>query len=132
MIVRTDVLVRLATSKVKTFGKRKTVLNVKNKVSPLYALKLPRVLPKLAVGENDVSQAVAKTLLPPTHTVWRANYRGQWAFHPRPHRRFQEAWVEHGGDSYKALVAGVRRCWKTWLADQRNLTDADCPIEGLM
>jgi len=97
---------------------------------PLCHFKYPAKLTVPAKGKNDLEQKEAKLMLPPTAHIWRANARGAWAVHLRPHRRHTEPWADWGWDSYLACRAAVRWVWAQWLDDQL-LPRAHCPIKDL-
>ena len=91
----------------------------KVKVANIYKGKVPtsrsanhplfkRVGPsEMPVGENDLPQAEAKKFLPPKTYIWRANKKGSWHTHTYPHKQHSESWSSHGGDSAKAMWAGI-------------------------
>ena len=106
-------------------GKPKAVAKT-NPANPLYAMYAK----KLAVGKNDLSHADAKLMIPPTTSIWRANFIGAWMGHPYPHPRIQELWADHNNDSSQALKALVRRLWESYLHDKK-LPLAACPIKDL-
>ena len=105
-------------------------MSPKNEASPLYGLQFPKGVPVLQEGTHDLVQKEAKKLLPPGCTVWRANYRGEWCFHLEPHQRHLSKWSDHAGDSYEALLCGVRQAWRMFLFDNL-LQIKDCPIKDL-
>ena len=99
--------------------------NTKN--HPLYKSKFPGELPK---ATNDITQALAKTYLPPTASIWRDNARGGWHVHVQNHKRHSECWKSHGGDSHETLKCVLRHAWGQYLSDH-GLPESHCPIAGL-
>ena len=104
--------------------------DVKNKASPFYKCKIPDSLPDLVFGGRGLVQADAKKFVPPGLSVWRANKKGYWCFHMKPHKRTHEAWSSYEGDSFNALMAGIRHYWGIFLSDNL-LKPSDCPIKGI-
>ena len=115
---------------VKHFGKTKVSLNTTNAGSPLYGCVFPKLGLRLADGKNDLSQKEAKAFCPPKCSVWRANFRGQWCFHYRPHKRHVASWCDFDGDSFKALQHGLKIAWRLFL-DEHSRPEAECTIANL-
>ena len=80
--------------------------------------------------KNDLSQADAKIMLPPSSYIWRANCKGAWLVRCLPHKSHAEPWHKHDDCSYTALLAAVRFAWGQWLSD-RGLPNDHCPIAGV-
>ena len=96
---------------------------------PLYKCKLPKDM-IVKTSEDDVSQPVAKTYMPPKVSIWRNNGGGAWCVHCKPHKRHSEPWANFEGNSRLALCAAIAFAWSTWLED--NCLDlVDCPIKGV-
>eukprot|EP00959_Pyramimonas_sp_CCMP1952_P127575 2668490-Pyramimonas_sp.AAC.1 len=68
--------------------------------------------------------------MPPGCSVWRANLRGGWHFHVRPHRRGSAAWSKFGGNSFLALKDCIKQACTLYLNDH-CLPESHCPVPGV-
>ncbi len=115
--------------KTKTYGAKQVKASAKaaaKTVAKQYA-KLPASWKTSLV---DVSQKDAKAFLPPGASIWRANYKGSWEVHLKPHKRHSENWQIHDNNSHAAMLASVRFVWRQWLFDN-SMDVSQCPVEGL-
>ncbi len=54
----------------------------------------------------------------------------RWHFHLAGHRRGSVPWSKFDGDSKRACVEALKRCWRQYLAEKALPTSA-CPVAGL-
>lgn len=48
--------------------------------------------------DGDITQAEAKTMLPPNTSIWRDRTRQGWCAHPSGHSRLSSLWASSGGE----------------------------------
>ena len=69
--------------------------------------------PPVVVVPSLISQATAKSFLPPTDcSIWKGNQEGTWNAHVKPLPRFRTVWKNHSEQG--ALVVILQRVWETW------------------
>ena len=89
-----------------------------------YPVKIPDSVP---------DQKAAKTLLPPTCSVWKGNptqsRSGSWNVHLTGWPRFSRSWVSAGSEQ-QALLECLQHVWTLWLRDH-FLEPKDCPMVGI-
>lgn len=75
-----------------------------------------------------VSQADAKTLIPPGTSIWRASSHCAWAGHCPPFARISSSWAMGEPEAMKDVI---RRLWLAY--NGKNGLDANtCPFDGLL
>ena len=103
------------------------VPSMRNKAHPLYGMAFYKEVPE---PSHDIVQKTASLYMPPGCYIWRANTRGAWYVHVRPHNAHAETWANHQHDSFKAMIAACRFAWSQWLEDH-GLDESHCPIKGI-
>lgn len=79
--------------------------------------------------DGDITQAEAKTMLPPNTSIWRDRTRQGWCVHPSGHSRLSSLWASSGGEQ-QALCSVLRKCWALHVEGEGRGIE-ECPIEGL-
>lgn len=79
--------------------------------------------------DTQISQAEAKTMIPPDTSIWRGLTRQEWCGHCPPRKRIQASWAEHTESG--AMHDVIKRLWIQWL-ELRGLGSEFCPYEGLL
>ena len=88
------------------------------------------------VPPDDVSQALAKRMMPPTGHIWRNRKGGGWRGHleaatGKEFKRISCRFRDVGGSSRKACLNVTRRLWQQYLY-WKALDNDECPVPGLM
>lgn len=78
---------------------------------------------------TELTQAVARTMIPPDTSIWRGTVNGSWQGHCRPFCRIHESWKK--SSEPEAMRRVIKTLWEQWLA-KNGMTAADCPWEGLL
>jgi hypothetical protein len=77
-----------------------------------------------------IDQVEAKKYIPQGTSIWRGVVRDEWCAHCEPNPRLCERFVDHGGDSCKALEALLQQLWEQFLFKYGLSQDA-CTVKGL-
>ena len=123
----------LVHSQAKILGK-KAVPNKTSDTHPLNGYTFPKT--DVAKSPTDVTQAYAKSFLPPKSYIWRGNFgdgawHGSYVHECKRKSHHSAPWIKFGNDSWAAAVEIIRWAWKLYL-EEHNLPDSHCPIKGLL
>lgn len=91
--------------------------------------RIPYSGPKKLPAQDDIPQSVAKQLLPPDSSLWRARNSGAWVAR---HRNLptRSARISAWGSERSAIFECVRHAWQCYL-DLEGLDTSQCPVKGL-